>query len=180
MVMRDIIIRNKEQLGSMHEIIRKALLDEAKRKDKRVFPVVYTYLGKKHAFSNNEITPENTIGELSNIHLSEDGDVVGDISILDVHSLSINFVGVIDNIVVGVEKDSNIKGYHMINAVVYDKFAKAVIDEKRSSERSANVIKLQDSPVADKTAQDKSMNPLQNPEVMASIEKSMKEEFKDE
>lgn len=180
MTHKNVIIREKEQLMSMKEIVRSSLLIEANRTNKRTFPIVYRYLGNKHMFSDNVITPENTIGELSNIHLSENGDVLGDVYIIDLNKLSINFTGVIDNIVVGVDPDSGIKGIHMINAVVYDRFAKSVIDGQRLSTKSPNVIKISNSPIADKVARDKSINPLQNPEVMASIEQSMKEEFKNE
>lgn len=168
----NIRIRSMEELESARPEIKKALLSEAANPVKKEFPLVYQYLGGATVQTQYNINPSDVIGTVNNIR-SDGTAIVCDITTTDVVRKASNFTGVVDNVVVGVSgHPSKKKGDallpELISVVVYDKFAKSVIDQKNQDSNRSTYMKG-DSPVEGCVANDKTDNPLKNPEIVAAI-----------
>ena len=101
-------------------------------------PIVYEYAQKTSSMklasapvrTKDEIEPSSIIGQASNIH--QDGDnIVCDVELLPLNTLSEHFTGVIDNYVIkviGRNKDGE-PNYDIVRFIVYDKNFKRKVDE---------------------------------------------------
>lgn len=158
----NIIIRTKEAFDKSKPVVQTALRAEALSKAKPEFPLVYKYLGSARASDKNDIHPEDVIGTITNIRFDASGDVVCDVNVNDIMEKSRHFCNIVDNVVVGMVETRNNRRIPMIvNAVIYDKFAKSVIDKRTESKSTSNnVVKMDETPIDDKVALDKDINPL--------------------
>lgn len=158
----NIIIRTKEELETAKSVVKTALIAEAKSKSKIEFPLVYRYLGKSKPYGNNHILQEDVIGKIYNIRFDMSGNVVCDVITNDIMEKSKHFSNIIDNVVVGMLQTRNHRSIPaIINGIVYDKYAKSVIDERAKTNASFDsVVKMDENPISDKIAKDKDFNPL--------------------
>lgn len=171
----NVLIRNYDELIKTVVQIRHALVEEAKSKTKNTYPLVYQYLGKRNnKHSVHEIQEDSVIGSMTNIHQTESGDILCDVTIHDVKQHSSNFDFKIDNVVVCIADGKET----IVNGVIYNAYAKSVIDEKRKQSESKYVEKKDASPIPDNIAGDKTMNPLFIPEVRESVNSALEDEFK--
>ena len=176
MIYENVLIRSLEELHKTNIQCRHALIEEAKSKEKGTFPIVYKYMGTRNTRRlENNIQQEDVIGEMTNIRQDETtGDVTCDVTIYDVKKDSVNFDFKIDNFVINIcdGKES------IVNGIIYNKYAKHVIDTKRKLESSKYVEKVEPSPVPDEVAEDKTNNPLFDPDVRKSIHESIQDMVK--
>lgn len=173
MIYKNVLIRSLKELHKTNVQCRHALIEETKSKEKGTFPIVYKYMGTRNTRRFENVIPkEDIIGEMTNIRQDEDcGDVVCDVTIYDVKKDSVNFDFKIDNFVVNIcdGKES------IVNGIIYNKYAKHVIDAKRKLNVSDYVEKTEPSPIPDDIAEDKANNPLFDPDVQKSIHESLQE-----
>lgn len=179
MIFTDVLIRSLDELRKTNVQIRHALVKESKSDKKGTYPVVYQYLGKRNSYSKtHEIHKDSVIGEMTNIHQDEtSGNILCDVTIYDVKQYSCNFNYKIDNIVVHITDGEEL----IVNGVVYNSYAKSVIDEKKRQNNSfGHIEKMDRTPIPDDIANDKILNPLFVPEVRESIDRALENELKGE
>jgi len=126
-----VIIRTATQIKHMNPHIVRAL-NEAIKHDKVDIPVVYQYLHRPGV--PFVATMENTIGKITKISKSFNGDYVGTIRLISLVKLASNYMGVIDNIAV-----SMIQGISQVKIdgfIIYDKTAKLQIMNKEKNVQS--------------------------------------------
>lgn len=168
---RTITIRTKDELKSKEDYIVKMLISASKK-----YPLVYKYPGGDDA---SKPDPEDVIGEVCNIRPAKNGDILGDVKIFPMLEKSKHFTGKIDNIVGRMEPTILHGQRHLIPTVVsfivYDHFAKDVIDSKRKETKNEHMHHLEKSPVEAKIATDKNINPLQDVNIRDAIENSLNE-----
>ena len=171
----NVLIRSHGELSKMVVPVRHALVQEARSSEKGTYPLVYKYLGKRDNYRTvNDIPEDSIIGSITNIRQDENtGNIVCDVTIHDVKQNSDNFNFKIDNIVVCVKDGKET----IANGVIYNSYAKSVIDGKRHQSMSKYVDKKEASPIPDIVAGDKDLNPLFMPEVQESIDSALKDEL---
>lgn len=180
------IIRTKEQLKTSKKEIVKALLEETKNKKKRTFPVYYKYLeeSRPKGVFTPRLRPDESqkIGTMTDIRIADNGDIIATVNTQDVLSVSDNFSGVIDNIVVtiintGVENHGVPQlSLDIQYGIVYDKFAKKVIDTKKETTHT-RINQSEPSPKPDYVIPGIDYNPLSDPRVMDEIHEEMEKEL---
>ena len=174
-----IVIKTKEQLKQSKSEVRSALEVEVSigTKEKK-YALMYKYLGSSKPSKELGMNESDAIGYVTDIRRSDNGDIVGTVCINDFMKKSEHFQGIIDNIVVGyLPPNKNKRCYPTIQMfVIYDKYAKAIIDEKNKAKaHSQSVTKVCASPIEDDIANDKNVNPLMQPGVMDEIRKEAEE-----
>lgn len=181
---KNVLIKTKEQMvaTSAHPDIKKSLEIEARSKTKGVYPLTYKYLGVPGIHKDNNVTTENTIGSVTNIRYDANENIVADVSLEEVKNSTKHFSGIIDSTVVRFNSSEDLDKHKSESIVIdhfiiFDKFAKSIIDERNRKSGRSNVVKTTSSPIADVTPMDKSENPLFNPSVKESLHNSIKEEF---
>jgi hypothetical protein len=107
-------------------------LEECRVKGLRV-PIVYQYLHNPN--KQLEITQDNLVGYVSNIHYvtkGEDSLLIGDVEIDDLLRVAVNFEGKVDNMM--AEADADGKSVHIKAFIIYNKIAKDIINKKKEDE----------------------------------------------
>lgn len=173
MIYTNVLVRSLKELSKTNVRVRHALVTVAHKEDKsETYPIVYQYIGTRNRLrKDNEIAEEDIIGEMTNIHQDEiSGDILCDVTIYDVKKDSVNFDFKIDNLVIRIDEDGE---ESVVNGIIYNKYAKDVIDKKRQLNQSNLIEKVDPSPIPDDIANDKSENPLFNTEVQESIKSAM-------
>ena len=173
MIIKNGIIRKKDELVNIRKEIVTALNTLVGHKDIKI-NIVYEYLHTRNGASASSGS-DCIIGYVDNIQLSSNGDIVGDFHINDLLKLANNFTGSIDNIVCGVVDIKGKINYMISNFVIYDRFAKEVIDNAINSKETRNIVRLEDSPIEDSIGIANEENPLMRPDVQESINNAMKD-----
>lgn len=120
----DVLIRTASHVDLLHEPLREALMDLVHKPNTNV-PVYYQYLGDMKASLVED--KDNFIGNATQFHTRENGDIVCTVILNDVKVLAQNFTGVIDNFNVVIHGNERPK---VVQFIVYDKVAKQLIDKK--------------------------------------------------
>lgn len=116
-----VIIKSAEKVKSTHPLILKAL-DKAKNKKDEI-PLVYEFIHVE----GDRIYPNetNTIGKVSRIRIGAGGAYIGTVELFDENENVNQFDGVIDNIGVSVDPNTN---YYDIDAfIIYNREKKAEV-----------------------------------------------------
>lgn len=168
----NVLIRSHKELLITNPQCRHTLVSEARSNEKGSYPIVYQYMGTRNTYRmENTIPDEVVIGKMTNIRQDDiSGDIVCDVNIYDVKQHSVNFDFKIDNFVINISDGKE----SIVNGIIYNKYAKSVIDAKKRASESKFVRKMEPSPVPDDIANDKVSNPLFNPDIQKSIHDSMK------
>ena len=166
----DIIVRSAEQLKkSKKEVIAALdyeLLGRGATYTERKYPLYYNYLQS----SKVDMSEDNLIGEIYGLKRTNEG-ITATVITYDVKKLAEHFSGVIDNVVIGLRQthDHSLFPY-MECGIVYDKFAKHIIDKKKQeTDPNKQLHRIKELPTVDHTNQAKDNNPLHNPKIIKEL-----------
>jgi hypothetical protein len=130
MTIEGVVIRTANQQKKMNQELVRAL--HGANKNSKGIPVVYQYL-----HNPNEpliVDSDNTMGYVYNVRRNHRGDVIGDVEIMQLLRIAVNWQGVIDNIAASPKQEQN-NQYTVDAFIVYDIAAKARIDKKREEQK---------------------------------------------
>lgn len=132
----NVIIRDADRLdrmGTLGELLKTIGTPNQKiqvAEHPEEIPLVYQFCKGKRAGETIDVSPDKIIGGVSNIHIDEDGNLVGDVRISPMMRLSEHYQGAIDNLLVAktlpVEEDEErtknaTPVYELKQLIVYDK-----------------------------------------------------------
>lgn len=134
MVMKSVIIRDKEHFSSMNKVLKDAI----KNSMRKTIPLVYQYLHNPDI--EFYVDDDNKLGEVSNLRFDNKGNLIGDILLYDMLHLAIHYQGGVDNIFASINQKT--KKPEVYGFVIYDKFAKSVIDDKNKNKSNNDTFEI--------------------------------------
>lgn len=163
----DVTIKSHDELKTVREEIKLALSAQVGQYGK--FPLIYKYPG------DDETTkPEKgeIIGTITNIRITKKNDIICTVNLNPMIEKSKHFTGTIDNILVGLMHEGGLPGRivpTLISGIVYDKFAKSIIDE-HGKEDNNHVVQHNSSPSEGRIGVETGSNPLMDdPKIMGTL-----------